>query len=161
MALRAKIGPDEAEPEGCGGSTVKGENEVWPDFSPQPFGPGPIFPISSSIVASRHPVCVTPHSLNSEKLAPGATAPVVGTGPNDSLALGLPTVTMNRGPTHLQHRSGLAVEMCAACGDAVYDDQRDLSSALLGIACSVCCCVDSRPQPGAGGCGVEEPFSQF
>src|SRR6266702_6622397 len=82
MALRAKIGPDEAEPEGCGGSTVEGENEIWPDFSPQPFGPGPIFPISSSIVASRHPVCVTPHSLNSEKLAPGATAPVVGTGPS-------------------------------------------------------------------------------
>ena len=27
-----KIGPDEAEPEGCGGSTVEGENEVWPDF---------------------------------------------------------------------------------------------------------------------------------
>src|SRR6266702_5547224 len=110
MALRAKIGPgrgphsqvfvcgvgDEAEPAGCGGYTYTGENEVWPDLSPQPgvpstrflrvgveaFGPGPIFPISSSIVASRHPVCVTPHSLNSEKLAPGATAPVVGTGPS-------------------------------------------------------------------------------
>src|SRR6266702_4000693 len=89
--LRAKIGPgrgphrqvfvcgvgDEAEPAGCGGSTVKGENEVWPDFSPQPFGPGPIFPISSSIVASRHPVCVTPHSLYSKKFALGATASVV------------------------------------------------------------------------------------
>ncbi|MGA3159651.1 MAG: hypothetical protein ABSC77_00425 [Terracidiphilus sp.] len=34
MALRVKIGPDEAEPEGCGGSTVEGENEVWPDFHP-------------------------------------------------------------------------------------------------------------------------------
>jgi len=26
--LREKIGSDEAEPEGCGGSTVEGENEV-------------------------------------------------------------------------------------------------------------------------------------
>jgi hypothetical protein len=34
VALRAKIGPDEAEPEGCGGSTAEGENEVWPDFHP-------------------------------------------------------------------------------------------------------------------------------
>src|SRR5271165_2513735 len=37
--LRAKIGPDEAEPEGCGGSTVEGENEVWPDFHPNDKGP--------------------------------------------------------------------------------------------------------------------------
>jgi hypothetical protein len=51
-------------------------------FSPQPEGPGPIFPISASIIVSRHPVCVTPHSWNSKKLAPGATAPVVGTGPS-------------------------------------------------------------------------------
>jgi hypothetical protein len=34
MALRAKTRPDEAEPEGCGGSTVEGVNEVWPDFHP-------------------------------------------------------------------------------------------------------------------------------
>ena len=74
MALRVKIRPDEAEPEGRGGSTVEGENEVWPDFHSQPGGAGPI---SASIVASRHPVCVTPHSLNSKKLAPGATASVV------------------------------------------------------------------------------------
>jgi hypothetical protein len=51
-------------------------------FSPQPEGPGAIFPISASIVVSRHPVCVTPHFWNSKKLTPGATAPVVGTGPN-------------------------------------------------------------------------------
>jgi hypothetical protein len=31
--LRGEIRPDEAEPAGCGGSTVKGGNEVWPDFS--------------------------------------------------------------------------------------------------------------------------------
>jgi hypothetical protein len=65
MALRAKIGPNEAEPEGCGGSTVEGENEVWLDFRRNPPGPWPIFPISASIVANKHPVCVTPHSLNS------------------------------------------------------------------------------------------------
>jgi len=40
MALRAKIRPDEAEPEGCGGSTVEGENEVWPDFRRNPKGRG-------------------------------------------------------------------------------------------------------------------------
>src|SRR5208283_2343555 len=39
-ALRAKIGPDEAEPEGCGGSTVEGENEVWPDLRRNPEGWG-------------------------------------------------------------------------------------------------------------------------
>jgi hypothetical protein len=36
--LRGKIRPDEAEPEGCGGSTVDGENEGWPDFSRNPKG---------------------------------------------------------------------------------------------------------------------------
>jgi hypothetical protein len=40
MALRAKIGPDEAEPEGCGDPTVEGENEVWPDFRRNPKGRG-------------------------------------------------------------------------------------------------------------------------
>ena len=34
VALPAKIRPDEAESEGCGGSTVEGENEIWPDFHP-------------------------------------------------------------------------------------------------------------------------------
>jgi hypothetical protein len=63
-------GADEAEPEGCGGSTVEGENEVWPHVRFQPEGPGPIFPISASIVASRRPVCVTPHSLNSKNWLP-------------------------------------------------------------------------------------------
>jgi hypothetical protein len=38
MALRAKIRPDEAESEGCGGTTVEGENEVWPDFRRNPSG---------------------------------------------------------------------------------------------------------------------------
>jgi len=40
MALRAKIGPNEAETEGCGGSTVEGENEVWPDLRRNPSGRG-------------------------------------------------------------------------------------------------------------------------
>jgi len=40
MALREKIGSDEAEPDGCGGSTVEGENEVWPDFHRNPEGRG-------------------------------------------------------------------------------------------------------------------------
>ena len=29
---KARHYQDEAEPEGCGGSTAKDENEVWPDF---------------------------------------------------------------------------------------------------------------------------------
>jgi hypothetical protein len=39
-ALRAKIRPDEAESEGCGGTTVEDENEVWPDFCRNPEGEG-------------------------------------------------------------------------------------------------------------------------
>ena len=38
-ALRGKIRPDEAEPEGCGGTTVEGENEVWPGFRRNPGPP--------------------------------------------------------------------------------------------------------------------------
>ena len=36
--LREKIRPDEAEAAGCGGSTVKADNEVWPDFYRNPSG---------------------------------------------------------------------------------------------------------------------------
>ncbi len=39
----------------------------------EPFGLGPIFPISASLVARRHPVSVASHSLISEKLAPSDT----------------------------------------------------------------------------------------
>ena len=39
-ALREKMGPDEAEPEGFGGSKVKGDNEVWPHFLRNPKGRG-------------------------------------------------------------------------------------------------------------------------
>jgi len=38
--LRAKIRPDEAESEGCGGPTVEDDNEVWPDFGRNPEGEG-------------------------------------------------------------------------------------------------------------------------
>jgi len=44
MALRGKIRPEEAEPEGCGGSAVEGENEVWPDLPRNPKGRGQFFP---------------------------------------------------------------------------------------------------------------------
>ena len=37
-------------------------------FSPQPEGTGPIFPISASVVARRHPVSVAPLSLTWKKL---------------------------------------------------------------------------------------------
>ncbi|HEY3628919.1 MAG TPA: hypothetical protein VGL00_21695 [Terracidiphilus sp.] len=76
MALREKIGSDEAEPEGCGGSTAQDDNEVWPDFHPSdedlspgtpdfhrnPKGRGRFSSISLSLVVNRHPVCVTPRS---------------------------------------------------------------------------------------------------
>jgi hypothetical protein len=38
--LRTKIGPDEAESEGCGGSTVEDDNEVWTDLRRNPKGWG-------------------------------------------------------------------------------------------------------------------------
>jgi hypothetical protein len=62
------MGPAQAEPEGFGGSKVEGENDVWSHFSPQPEGMGPIFPISLSLVASRHPVCVAPRFLELGKI---------------------------------------------------------------------------------------------
>ncbi len=57
---RAKIEPDEAEDEGLWRVHSRGRQQSMARFSPQPFGPGPIFPISLSFVANRHPVCVTP-----------------------------------------------------------------------------------------------------
>jgi hypothetical protein len=36
--LREKIAPDEAEDEGCGGSTVESDNKVWRDFHRNPKG---------------------------------------------------------------------------------------------------------------------------
>jgi len=74
--LREKIAPDEAEDEGCGGSTVEDDNEVWDDFRRNPgapgafgdgveaFGLGPVFLISVSLVARRFPIFVAPRSWN-------------------------------------------------------------------------------------------------
>jgi hypothetical protein len=77
-ALRAKIGPDagsprtglrpwggdEAEPEGCGGSTVKGENEVWPDFHRNPKGRGHFssFRRQSSLADTRYASLLIPRT---------------------------------------------------------------------------------------------------
>ncbi len=73
MALPTKIGPDEADSEGCGGSTAEDDNECMARFAQQPEGLGPIFPISSFLVARRHPVSVAPLTSNCEKLAASAT----------------------------------------------------------------------------------------
>jgi len=54
-ALRTKIGPDEAESEGGGGSTVEEANEVWPDLRRNPKGWGQFSPFRghSSLEDSR------------------------------------------------------------------------------------------------------------
>jgi hypothetical protein len=39
-ALRAKIAPNEAEPDGFGGPKFRGENEVRHDFRRNPMGRG-------------------------------------------------------------------------------------------------------------------------
>ena len=63
-ALRVKIRPDEAEPEGCGGSTVEGENEVWPDFRRNPKGRGQFssFRRQSSLADTRYASLLTPRT---------------------------------------------------------------------------------------------------
>jgi hypothetical protein len=43
-ALRTKIVPDEAESEGCGGTTVEDDNEAWPDLRRNPEGWGQFSP---------------------------------------------------------------------------------------------------------------------
>jgi hypothetical protein len=79
MALRTKIGPNQAEPEGCGGSTVEGENEVWldfhpsdqdlslgtPDFRRNPSGRGQFFPFRrrSSLRYTRYPSLLAPRTV--------------------------------------------------------------------------------------------------
>ena len=64
MALRAKIRPDEAESEGCGGSTVEDENEVWPDFRRNPSGRGQFSPFrcQSSLADTRYASLLTPRT---------------------------------------------------------------------------------------------------
>jgi len=67
--LRAKIGSDEAEPEGFGGSKVEGENEVWRDFRRNPKGRGQFFPFrrQSSLADTRYP----PHGQRPVRGDPG------------------------------------------------------------------------------------------
>src|ERR1019366_3559777 len=64
MALRTEIRPDEAELEGCGGATVEGENDVWPDFRRNPKGRGQFSPDirHSSLGDTRYPSLLTPRS---------------------------------------------------------------------------------------------------
>jgi len=50
-------------------------------FWPQPFGLGPIFPASLSLVARIHPVSVAPCSSNPEKSAPGDAHPYMSIQP--------------------------------------------------------------------------------
>ena len=83
--MREKISPDEAAPGESVDSKVEGESDVWTDFPSQPYGTGLIFPISSSVVASRHPVCVAPSSSNSEKSAPVVGRPYRSIHPREAL----------------------------------------------------------------------------
>ena len=80
-ALRGKIRPDEAEPEGCGGSTAEGENEVWPNLRRNPKGRGQFssFRRCSSLADTRYASLLTPRS--EKKLAPVAAVPVYAVTP--------------------------------------------------------------------------------
>src|ERR1035441_2110510 len=81
VALPAKIRPDEAEPEGCGGSTVEGENEVWTDFRSSPKRRGQFPPAlrPSSLGYTRYPSLLIPRS--EKNWLPSPPTRVVGTGP--------------------------------------------------------------------------------
>src|SRR5487761_2204097 len=72
MALLAKIGPGEAEPEGCGGSTVEGENEVWPGFRRNPKGRGQFsrFRRRSSLADTWYASLLTPRTRKNWLPAP-------------------------------------------------------------------------------------------
>ena len=77
-ALRAKIRPDagplrtglrpqggdEAEAEGCGGSTVEADNEVWPDLRRNPKGRGHFSPFlrQSSLADTRYASLLIPRT---------------------------------------------------------------------------------------------------
>ena len=88
-ALRGKIGPDEAEPEGCVGSTVEGENEVWADLPRNPKGWGPFSPFlrRSSLADTRYGSLLAPRTEKN-----GLPAPVVGK-----------LITASRGLVHSRH----------------------------------------------------------
>jgi hypothetical protein len=69
------------------GTTVKDDNEVWPDFGRNPKGEGGIFPIASSLVAKIHPVFVAPRFSHSKKSAPLAAVLIALAGPGTSAIL--------------------------------------------------------------------------
>ena len=77
-ALRAKIRPDKAESEGCGGSTVKDDNEVWPDFLRNPKGRGHFssFRRQSSLGDTRYPSLLFPRT--EKKWLPSPRARICG-----------------------------------------------------------------------------------
>ncbi|MGB6131272.1 MAG: hypothetical protein WBG54_05790, partial [Acidobacteriaceae bacterium] len=54
----------EAEPEGCGGPTVEGENKVWPDLPRNPEGWGPFSPFRrrSSLADTRYASLLAPRT---------------------------------------------------------------------------------------------------
>src|SRR5258708_39905771 len=97
MAMRTKIRPADAEPAGCGWYTVKGENEVWPDFHPRDKDPSPgspdlrrnpkgrgqfsSFRRPSSLVDTRYASLLTPRT--EKNWLPATATPVVLTGPSD------------------------------------------------------------------------------
>uniref|UniRef100_E6QLG0 Uncharacterized protein n=1 Tax=mine drainage metagenome TaxID=410659 RepID=E6QLG0_9ZZZZ len=64
MALRAKIGPNEAEGEGFGGSKFEPDNEVWPNFRRNPKGRGHFssFLCPSSLEGTRHSSLLAPRT---------------------------------------------------------------------------------------------------
>src|ERR1022692_4133479 len=80
MALRAKIRPDEAESEGCGGSTVEDENEVWPDFRRNHSGRGQFssFRRRSSLADTRYASLLIPRTEKNWLPAPPASVGLTG-----------------------------------------------------------------------------------
>ena len=58
------MGPDETESEGCGGTTVEDDSEVWPHLrrNPEGWGQFPSFLRHSSL--EDEPIFVAPQSSN-------------------------------------------------------------------------------------------------
>src|ERR1700733_7468252 len=80
MALRRKIGPNEAESEGCGGSTVEDDNEVWTDLRRNPEGWGQFSPFlrHSSLEDSRYSSLLAPRTGKNWLPAPPAGKLITG-----------------------------------------------------------------------------------
>ncbi len=70
--MREKIGPNEAEPEGFGGSKVEGDNKVWPDLLRNPSGRGRFyrFRCHSSLGDTRYPSLVVPRTRKNRLPSP-------------------------------------------------------------------------------------------